>query len=314
MNVFSVPGIALILTKINFMKLKLICYLMLLLAAAQSCKKAVELKNQLVDAYWQNIEGVVLEFSDKEAYVIDAGNSLLESDPAVFDIYSMPYIKNIVQTGSNTYTGAIVKTTSTNGKITSILYENTTITLSEENGSLVIKFSNSDAAAGTWTANSNNGGSNPGTPPVAKDTASTLLKDAGSTFSVKSSNLSSPSTFTNFPVYGRYRPLSYSPGNYYYRMDASVNPYSVWLLTLYFKEKPSVSKTYKVVSGNMASMIGVGADEVGVEWLSYFEGSSGATITVNVSGGKITVTGTDIKTTKLTASYDDYLTFKIIGQ
>jgi hypothetical protein len=31
--------------------------MLLLFAAAQSCKKAVELKNQLVDAYWQNIEG-----------------------------------------------------------------------------------------------------------------------------------------------------------------------------------------------------------------------------------------------------------------
>jgi hypothetical protein len=296
------------------MKLKLICSLLLLFAAAQSCKKAVELKNQLVDAYWQNIEGVVLQFGDQEAYVIDAGNSNLESDPGVFDINSMPYIKNIIQKGTYSYTGDVVKTTTSNGKITSISYENTTINLSEENGKLVIKFTNADASAGSWTEYADNGGSNPTTPPVARDTTSTMLKDAASTFSVKSSNLSSPSTFTNFPVYGRYRPLSYSPGNYYYRMDANVNSNSNWPVTLYFKEKPSVTKTYKAVSGDMGSMIGVGADEVGIEWLSYFEAEKGPTVNVSVSGGKITVTGTNIKTSKLTASYDDYLTFKIIGQ
>ncbi|HEU4633181.1 MAG TPA: hypothetical protein VFS22_04305 [Flavisolibacter sp.] len=296
------------------MKLKLICSLVLLFAAMESCKKAVELKNQLVDAYWQNIEGVVLEFSDKEAYVIDAGNSELESDPAVLDIWGTPYIKNIIQTGTHSYTAEIIKTVSANGKITSFSYENTTISLSEENGQLVIKFSNADATASTWTANATNGGSNPGAPPVVRDTTSTLLKDAASSFSVRSSNSSGASTFTNFPVYGRYRPLSYSPGNYYYRMDASVNPYSLWLFTLYFKEKPSATKTYKVVSGDMASMIGVGAGEVGIIWNSYMEPVSGPTVTVSVSGGKITVTGTDIKTESNTAVYDDYLTFKIIGQ
>jgi hypothetical protein len=294
------------------MKLKLICSLVLLLAAAQSCKKAVELKNQLVDAYWQNIEGVVLQFGDEEAYVIDAGNSNLESNPSVFDISSMPYIKNIIQTGTYSYTGDVVKTVTSNGKITSISYENTTINLSEENGKLVIKFSNADAGAGSWTEYADNGGNT--TPPVPRDTTSTVLKDAASTFSVKSSNLSSASTFTNFPVYGRYRPLSYSTGNYYYRMDANVNSNSNWPVTLYFKEKPSVTKTYKAVSGDMASMIGVGADEVGITWNTYFQAEKGPTVNVSVSGGKITVTGTDIKTSKLTASYDDYLTFKIIGQ
>ena len=293
------------------MKLKLICAL-LLFATAQSCKKAVELKNQLVDAYWQNIEGVVLEFSDKEAYVIDAGSSNLESNPAVFDIYSMPYIKNIIQTGAHSYTGDVVKTTTTSGKITSIRYENTTISFSEENGKLVIKFSNSDAAAGTWTANADTGGT-PNTPPVARDTTSTLLKDANSTFSVRTST-GGTSSFSNFPVYGRYRPLSSSPGNYYYRMDAYVNPNSPWLLTLYFKEKPSATKTYKAVSGDMASMIGVGANDVGIIWNTYMKPASGFTVNVSVSGGKITVTGTDIKTESNTAVYDDYLTFKIIGQ
>ena len=48
--------------------------MLLILLAAQSCKKAVELKNQLVDAYWENIDGVMLQFGDQEAYVIDAGN------------------------------------------------------------------------------------------------------------------------------------------------------------------------------------------------------------------------------------------------
>ena len=295
------------------MKLKLICSLALLFAAAQSCKKAVELKNQLVDAYWQNVEGVVLQFTDTEAYVIDAGNSNLESDPAVFDINSMPYIRNLVQKSQNSYSGEIVKTTTTNGKITSASYENTTISFSEENGNLVIKFSNSDASADTWTGYANNGGSNPGTPPVARDTTSTLLQDAGGTFSVRTST-GGASSFTNFPVWGRYRPLSYSPGNYYYRMDASVNPNSVWLFTLYFKEKPSVNKTYKAVSGSTASMIGVGADEVGIIWNTYMTPASGHTVNVSVSGGKITVTGTDIKTESNTAVYDDYLTFKIIGQ
>lgn len=295
------------------MKLKLICSLVLLFAAMQSCKKAVELKNQLVDTYWQNVDGVLLEFSDKEAYVIDAGNSNLESNPAVFDIYSTPYIKNIVQTSPDSYTGDIVKTTTTSGKITSISYENTTINFSEENGKLVIKFSNSDVSADTWTATADNG-SDPNTPPVARDTTSTMLKDPGSTFSLGTSPGSASSSFTNYPVYGRYRPLSYSPGNYYYRMDAYVNPNSPWLLTLYFKEKPSASKTYKVVSGDMASMIGVGADEVGIIWNTYMKPATGFTANVSVSGGKITVTGADIKTESNTAVYDDYISFKVIGQ
>jgi hypothetical protein len=292
------------------MKLKLFCSMLLILLAAQSCKKAVELKNQLVDAYWTNIEGVVLQVGDQEAYVIDAGNSNLESNPAVFDINSMPYIKNIIQTGQYSYTGDIVKTTSTNGKITSISYENTTINLSEENGKLVIHVSNADASAGTWTNTSNTGGSTPGTPLVPRDTTSTFLIDQASTFSSTHST-GSVSNFSNFPVYGRYRPLSYSPGNYYYRIDAYVN--RDWLLTFYFSEKPSASKMYKSTSGLGGSLSPMDKDKVGITYLSSYEAESGKDVNVSVSGGKITVTGTNIKTHTI-AGYDDYLTFKIIGQ
>jgi hypothetical protein len=280
--------------------------LLVLFVAAQSCKKAVELKNQLVDAYWENIDGVMLQFGDQEAYVIDAGNSNLESNPAVFDINSMPYIKNIVQTGQYTYTGDIVKTVSTNGKITSISYQNTTINLSEENGKLVIHVSNADASAGTWTNTDNTGGTGTNPPPVPRDTTSTLLKDPGSTFSADNATV-----FTNFPVYGRYRPLSSSPGNYYYKMDAYVN--GDWLLTLYFKEKPTANKVYKSESGSTGTMIGVGPDKVGISWLSSYQAESGKDVNVSVSGGKITVTGTNIKTHTV-AGYDNYITFKIIGQ
>jgi hypothetical protein len=294
------------------MKLKLFCSMLLVLLAAQSCKKAVELKNQLVDAYWENIEGVVLQVGDQEAYVIDAGNSNLESNPAVFDINSMPYIKNIIQAGQYSYTGDIVKTTSTNGKITSISYEHTTINLTEANGTLVINLSNSDASAGSWTGTSNTGGGT-NTPPVVRDTTSTLLKDANGSFTITSSNMPQyPSTFTNFPVYGRYRTLSYAPDRYYYRMDAYVN--NGWLCTLFFDEKPSASKVYKSVSGDTGGMIGVGAGKVGIEWNTYMEAESGVDVNVTVSGGKITVTGNNIKTHANTVVYDDYLTFKIIGQ
>jgi hypothetical protein len=294
------------------MKLKLFCSMLLVLLTAQSCKKAVELKNQLVDAYWGNIEGVVLQVGDQEAYVIDAGNSNLESNPAVFDINSMPYIKNIIQTGQYSYTGEVVKTTSTNGKITSISYENTTINLTEANGTLTINLSNSDASAGTWTGTSNTGGTGSNTPPVVRDTTSTLLKDAASSITITSGDLPQyPSTFTNFPVYGRYRPLSYSPGKYYYRMDAYVN--SNWVLTLYFSEKPSTNKVYKSTSGLGGSLSPMDSDKVGITWVSSYEAESGKDVNVSVSGGKITVTGTNIKTHTI-AGYDDYLTFKIIGQ
>jgi hypothetical protein len=284
--------------------------LLVLFVAAQSCKKAVELKNQLVDAYWENIDGVMLQFGDQEAYVIDAGNSNLESNPAVFDINSMPYIKNIVQTGQYTYTGDIVNTTSTNGKISSISYQNTTINLSEENGKLVIHVSNADASAGTWTGTSSTSGTGTNTPPVARDTTSTFLKDQASTFSSTHST-GSVSNFSNFPVYGRYRPLSYSPGNYYYRMDAYVN--GDWLLTFYFSEKPSVNKVYKSTSGSTGSLSPMDKDKVGITYLSSYEAESGKDVNVTVSGGKITVTGTNIKTHTV-AGYDDYLTFKVIGQ
>jgi len=71
---------------------------------------------------------------------------------------------------------------------------------------------------------------------------------------------------------------------------------------------------YTVVSGDMGGMIPMDAGKVGIQWLSYFQAETGPTVNVSVSGGKITVTGTNIKTSKLTASYDDYLTFKIVGQ
>ena len=291
------------------MKLKLICSLVLLFALVQSCKKAVELKNQLVDAYWQNIEGVVLQFDSKEAYVIDAGSSDLESNPQVLDILSTPYIKNIIQTSPNSYTGEIIKTVSSNGKITSFSYENTTINFSEQNGNLVINISNSDPAAATWTANADNG-SNPSTP-VVRDTTTSFYKDAGSTFTVASTGGGS-SSFSNIPVYGRYRPVGYAPDKYYYRMDAYVNPNSPWLLTLYFAEKPSANKTYKVVEGS--GLYQMGADNVGIIWNSYMKPESGYTATVTVSGGKITVTGTDINTSSTTSVYDDKISFKIISQ
>jgi hypothetical protein len=292
------------------MKLKLFCSMLLVLLAAQSCKKAVELKNQLVDAYWENIEGVVLQVGDQEAYVIDAGNSNLESNPAVFDINSMPYIKNIIQTGQYSYTGDIVKTTSTNGKITSISYENTTINLTEANGTLVINLSNSDASAETWTGTSSTGGTGSNTPPVVRDTTSTLLKDPGSSFASTHST-GSVSNFSNFPVYGRYRPLSSSPGNYNYNMDAYVN--GEWLLTLTFREKPSANKLYKSTSGSTSTIIPMDRDKVGITWLSSYDGESGKDVNVSVSGGKITVTGTNIKTHTY-AGYDDNITFKVVGQ
>jgi len=284
--------------------------MLLILLAAQSCKKAVELKNQLVDAYWENIDGVMLQFGDQEAYVIDAGNSNLESNPAVFDINSMPYIKNIVQTGQYTYTGDIVKTVSTSGKITSISYQNTTINLAEENGKLVIHVSNADASAGTWTGTSNTGGTGTNPPPVPRDTTSTFLKDQASTFSSTHST-GSVSNFSNFPVYGRYRPLSSSPGNYNYKMDAYVN--GDWLLTLTFSEKPSANKLYKSTSGSTSTIIPMDKDKVGITWLSSYEAESGKDVNVSVSGGKITVTGTNIKTHTY-AGYDDYITFKVVGQ
>jgi hypothetical protein len=292
------------------MKLRLICYALLLFVAAQSCKKAVELKNQLVDQYWKNVDGVVLEFGDKEAYVIDAGNSNLESNPAVFDIYSMPYIKNIIQTGQYSYTGDIVKTTSTSGKITSATYQNTTLDISEENGKLVIHISNADANAGTWTGDANTGTSDPTTPPVPRDTTSTLLKDPGSTFSSVHST-GTVSNFSNFPVYGRYRPLSSSPGRYNYNMDAYVN--GNWLLTLTFSEKPSVNKVYKSTSGSTSTMLPMSSDKVGITWLSSYDGEYDKDVNVTVSGGKITVTGTNIKTHAV-AGYDDFITFKVVGQ
>jgi hypothetical protein len=292
------------------MKLKLFCSMLLILLAAQSCKKAVELKNQLVDAYWENIDGVVLQFGDQEAYVIDAGNSNLESDPSVFDINSMPYIKNIVQTGQYSYTGDIVKTTSTSGKITSISYQNTTINLSEENGKLVMHVSNADAGAGSWMGNASTGSTDPNTPPIVRDTTSTFLKDQASTFSSTHST-GSVSNFSNFPVYGRYRPLSSSPGRYNYRMDAYVN--GDWLLTLTFSEKPSANKVYKSYSGSTSTMIPMDTDKVGITWLSSYDGESGKDVNVSVSGGKIIVTGTNIKTHTY-AGYDDYITFKVVGQ
>jgi hypothetical protein len=140
-----------------------------------------------------------------------------------------------------------------------------------------------------------------------------MLKDtAGMCRIVSSTSPNSPSIFKNFPVYSAWRPLGYVAGGYYYRMNAYVN--GSWLLTLYFKEKPTADKVYNAVSGDMASQIGVGADEVGITWLDYFQGVRGTTVSVKVSGGKIVATATDVKTSKLTASYDDYLTFKIIGQ
>jgi hypothetical protein len=60
-------------------------------------------------------------------------------------------------------------------------------------------------------------------------------------------------------------------------------------------------------------MIGVGADKVGISWLSSYQAESGKDVNVSVSGGKITVTGTNIKTHTV-AGYDNYITFKIIGQ
>jgi hypothetical protein len=282
--------------------------MLLVLLVAQSCKKAVELKNQLVDAYWENIDGVMLQFGDQEAYVIDAGNSNLESNPAVFDINSMPYIKNIVQTGQYTYTGDIVKTTSTSGKITSISYQNTTINLSEENGKLVIHVSNADTSAGTWTGTSNTGGAGTNPPPVPRDTTSTLLKDPGSTFSSVHST-GTVSNFSNFPVYGRYRPATFSPDRYNYRMDAYVN--GDWLLTLTFSEKPSANKVYKSTSGSTG--LPMSSDKVGITWLSSYDGEYDKDVNVTVSGGKITVTGTNIKTHAI-AGYDDFITFKVIGQ
>jgi hypothetical protein len=52
---------------------------------------------------------------------------------------------------------------------------------------------------------------------------------------------------------------------------------------------------------------------VGITWLSSYDGEYDKDVTVTVSGGKITVTGTNIKTHTV-AGYDDYLTFKVIGQ
>jgi hypothetical protein len=110
------------------------------------CKKAQELisnvKNKLIEGYWADMNGLVVEFKNNEGKVVDYGTSRLRNHTNLFNKNTSIYIKNISRTSANSWTADITVGVYVNNDCVGLKYEKTSIEMVDSNGTENLKFSN----------------------------------------------------------------------------------------------------------------------------------------------------------------------------
>jgi hypothetical protein len=288
---------------------KIILSFFVLTLVTSNCKKTEEIFNEIKDAYWSDIDGLVVKVEDKEGYVLDFGESDLGSNQNVFNP-TMPYFKNIERKSANSWTADAIKSTYDNfQKLEEITYESTTINLTTgTDGEDVITQTDANSNSKEWTKEEESY-----VPPVIEQeiTCDTLssLTTSGNTLKFKQLD------YKDFPVRSRLtKPLNHdSQTQCHYLMD--VEKYGISIM---FSHKPTKNEIFTLVGSKFNWIFPL---EPGTAMMisGYYDQSyeNSGVIEVSASGGQITASGTNIELRSDQSTNDGALTlytFKLSGK
>lgn len=282
----------------------------IMLVIASSCKKArkkvidavVEIKDKIIKGYWSDYEGLTIEVKDTDAFVVDFSTSNIGSNPTVFNP-SMPYIKNIVRTGSDSWTGDVIKGTYSFNVLTSVTYEPTGIKVATDaTGKDIFTLSNGDPNSINW-AIKDPGYVPPSDPYTPQSNGCDTVSSLSNTGNMASLTnwVGSNRFFTDVPIRSAiFLPSFMQAGYCNYKMSgnlnyadpgiAGVSPQRISLI-LILNHKPTTNETLtlRTYSGY--------AEEGEAQILldgGYESQTNGGVIDISVSGGKITATANNI--------------------
>ncbi len=268
------------------------------------CKKAQELisnvKNKLIEGYWADMNGLVVEFKNNEGKVVEYGTSRLRNHTNLFNKNTSIYIKNISRTSANSWTADITVGVYVNNDCVGLKYEKTSIEMVDSNGTENLKFSNADF-------NSLIFGKKPLSyvPPViisACDTSSKVYQNQDNILAIKDIV---NSVYNNIEVRSFYsKPLYGSGCNYVFKTYNTEYPkgtVGAAETEITFGDRPTANKAYKVV--NMKNeYYRLESGEVGIKYLNnyYSVGLEGEQLFVTADGGKIRMKADTLEVKNLT--------------
>lgn len=294
---------------------KTILLLFLFSISAVECKKAKEVAdevaNKIIEGYWADVNGMVIQFKNNEATVVEFGSSRLGSNILIFNKSTHLYVKNLNRTSPNTWTGNIVVGIYDGVIWEDIQYVATTITqTTDSDNQIILSFTKSDFGAQTLTKL-------PATytppPPVNTPSCDTIThRYQHKTNMVTRLSGGGGSPVDSIEVTSKYdRPFMQPNSCNYVFSTRNTNAQSGTIAALesdiVFGEKPISNKTYTVVSGSYAHLYHVGTNEVAITYGGNYSSLGGETIQVTVNNGLINIKGTNIKldvSLDLSVSYD----------
>lgn len=300
------------------MKKKIAAILLFVIALA-ACKKANEfvtsVGDKIIDGYWSDINGLVLEFKDNEAKVIEYGSSGLGTNSSIFNKKNDIYIRNIVRVSPTSWTGDIAVGVYDNGVWTGINYEPTTITVStSSNNKETIALSISDF--GPKSLDKKPSTYTPPVEPITCDTVTRTHQDQTNICNLINQN--SLSTYTNIEVKSKYvKPFMSNIGcNYEFSTTTATNPYGTVFpfdFKITFGERPIPNKTYRVIENDFATLLKLDDDEVAISYSVQYSSEASRPATVKVyaaDGNKLRMVSDTIQ---LQAYFDLKTIFDITG-
>ena len=331
------------MNSINFKQKCAMFFLAVMLFTGSACKKArneivdkaVEIKDKIIKGYWSDFEGLTVEVKDNDGFVIDFSTSGLGKDPNIFHP-AMPYVKNIVRTGTDSWTADVIKSTYSLGVLKSVTYEPTQINISNDmSGNTIFTLSNGDKNSLTWSPKGPNyiPPISPYTPQPSSCGSNSITTDIGNSASLMSW-YNNDYNFVDVPMESSiFRPYFMQDGFCNYKLEgnlnyadkgiAGVSPQRI-SMTLILSHKPVTNETFKLVNYGMAHSIGIGAGE-GAEAPGTGESAilldggkesinNSGLVNISVSGGVITATANNIQLGSNGVAGSTMISFSLMGK
>lgn len=286
---------------------------------------AADIKDKLIEAYWGDVDGLVMEVKEEDASVVDFGESGLGSNHSIFDGTTQPILRNIERTGPNTWDAEVVKGTyDDDGVLTAIDYEPTTITsTTNSEGKETLTLSNvSDPALQNWVQKDSDY-----TPPIPEEPEEPEVPEVPveivCDYTHTQTEQGNTIQFTNYwrgdmdfqdvPTESfYYKPLNHYPTTTpcHYKIEGTAhkvyyvgNEFDFRVIIL-LPEKPTESRTYDIDNSPYASIFPLGEGKASVSMdAQYYPKNTTDKLNITVSGGKITATVTALELTS--DSYGD---------
>lgn len=306
---------------------KIILFILSIVVSMNSCKKATEtiankateIKDRIIDAYWSDIKELTVKVEGKEGYVVDFGKSNLGTNQSIFNT-STPFFKNITKTATNTWTADVVKGTFYFNKLTAVDYVPTTIKITTgSNGSDQITLTNYDPNFSIMYIKPS--GYNPPIDPYQdqpKFCDSTSAENISGNFASLKNYWRGDEDFTNFSV--RTRLINaWNPYNpCYYSFTAILKPSNGMgievPILLVLGHKPVASETFTFITSEYGFNLEQNQAAIRFEYSNDVSEDNVYTVSVNVSGGKITANINNILLKHKSGSVSDMTaSFTLVG-